>query len=269
MRAERPARGHRGPGREGGQAPGRGEADRRQPGGRGPAHRRGARGRGGADRDLPAPFRPGPGRAEAPARRRCPGPARARRGQHEVVPHPGVLRQRRVARHVRDGRRVADEPGRPLRRPAPLVHGPARRGHRGVHHAGAPDRGGGHRAGDRQVRLGRRRHHPVQHRGLPRLPAAPGDHRHRGHGDGGGRPDRRPRPGRGPRPGGAGRCGRRRGRRRPPTRRRWMWPATPRSSPICSTRSIPGASPRSAARTAATRWRSSSPCTSRPAPAGR
>ena len=37
----------------------------------------------------------------------------------------GVLRQRRVARHVGDGRRVADEPGRPLRRPAPLVHGPA------------------------------------------------------------------------------------------------------------------------------------------------
>ena len=39
---------------------------------------------------------------------------------------PGVLRQRRVARHLGDGRRIADEPGRPLRRPAPLVHGSGR-----------------------------------------------------------------------------------------------------------------------------------------------
>jgi len=117
------------------------------------------------------------------------------------------------------GRRVADEPGRSLRRPAPLVHGPARRGHRGVLHAGAPDRGGGHRAGHRQVRLGCRRHHPVQYRGLPRLPAASGDHRDRGNGDGRGRPDRplrggRPRrcepgaqPGRGRRPFGVRRPG--------------------------------------------------------------
>ena len=57
---------------------------------------------------------------------------------------------------------------------------------------------------DRQVRLGRRGHHPVQHRGLPRLPAAPGDHRDRGHGDGRGRPDRRPCARRGPWPGGTG-----------------------------------------------------------------
>ena len=133
----------------------------------------------GADGDLPAPLRPGPGRAEAPDRRRCAGPPGARRGQHQVVPQPGVLRQRGLARHLGDGRRLADEPGRPLRRPAPLVPRAGRRGHRGLHHPGAPDRGRGHRAGHRQVRLGRRRHDLVEHRRLPRLPAAPGDHRDR------------------------------------------------------------------------------------------
>ena len=43
-------------------------------------------------------FDPGPDRAEAPDRRRGPGAPRARRGQYEVVPDPGVLRQRRMAR---------------------------------------------------------------------------------------------------------------------------------------------------------------------------
>ena len=53
------------------------------------------------------------------------------------------------------------------------------------------------------------------------------------------------------------------------TRPRWTCQLTPRSSPTCSTRSTPGASPRVPARAAATRSRSSSPCTSRPAPAAR
>src|SRR5690242_6845314 len=55
--------------------------------------------------------------------------------------------------------------------------GPGDRGHRGLRHPGARDRGRGHRAGHRQVRLGCGRHDPVQHRRLPRLSAAPGDHR--------------------------------------------------------------------------------------------
>ena len=52
---------------------------------------------------------------------------------------PELERMRRVARHVGDGRWVADEPGRPLRRPAPVVRGSGRRGRRDVLHAGAPD----------------------------------------------------------------------------------------------------------------------------------
>jgi hypothetical protein len=65
------------------------------------------------------------------------------RGQERATPHDHIspasvrgakqvrlLRQRSVARYPRDGRRVADEPGHPLRGPAPLVHGPACRDHR-------------------------------------------------------------------------------------------------------------------------------------------
>jgi len=124
-----------------------------------------------------------------------------------VVPRPGVLRQRAVARHRRDGRRVADEPGRPLRRPAPLVHGTGRRGHRGLLHPDSPDRGRGHLAGDHQVRLRRRRHDLVDNRRLPRLPAAAGDHRDRGHRDDRGRPDGGLRPARRHAPGASGPAG--------------------------------------------------------------
>ena len=52
-----------------------------------------------------------------------------------------------------------------------------------------------------------------------------------------------------------------------PTRPRSRWPATPRRSPTCWPRSRRGAHPPWTARPAATRSRSSAPCTSRPAPA--
>ncbi len=94
VRAQRPARRGRHPGRRGRQAPGRGEAHRRQPGRRRPAHRGRRRGGRGHDRDLPAPVRPRPDRAAPPARRRRARPPAARRGQHQVVPQPGLLRQR-------------------------------------------------------------------------------------------------------------------------------------------------------------------------------
>ena len=47
-----------------------------------------------------------------------------RRRLPEVLPRPGVLRQRRLARNLGAGRRRrADEPGRPPGRPAPVDHG--------------------------------------------------------------------------------------------------------------------------------------------------
>ena len=45
-------------------------------------------------------FDPGLDRAAPPDRRRRPRRAGARRGQHQVVPQPGLLRQRGLARHL-------------------------------------------------------------------------------------------------------------------------------------------------------------------------
>src|ERR1019366_5504988 len=53
------------------------------------------------------------------------------------------------------------------------------------------------------------------------------------------------------------------------TRRPWTSPATPRRSATCSPPSAKGVNPRSAARPAGTRWRSSAPSTSPPARAAR
>ena len=68
---------------------------------------------------------------ETGGRCRAVRPPDPRRRLREVVSQPGLLRQRRVARHLGPRRRRGlDEPGHPQRRSAPLADGPGGRGPR-------------------------------------------------------------------------------------------------------------------------------------------
>ena len=92
---------------------------------------------------------PQPHAAAAQAGHR-PGPLRPHlHGQRQrlLVAAAGLLRQRRLARHLGVRRRRVHEPGQPLRRPARLADRPGGKCH-GLHrHAGAQHRGRGHRRG--------------------------------------------------------------------------------------------------------------------------
>ena len=97
---------------------------------------------------------------QAGHRRRPLRPADARRRLREVVSHAGLLRQRRLARHLGTRRRrSADEPGDPQRRSAHLADGSGRRNHRAHRHAGpradrSRGRGRGHAASSPTGRSG-------------------------------------------------------------------------------------------------------------------
>ena len=83
--------------------------------------------------------------------------------QRLLVAAAGLLRQRRLARHLGVRRRRVHEPGQPLRRPARLAGRPGGKRH-GLHrHAGAQHRGRGHRRGRAEVAQRRdgldQRHH--------------------------------------------------------------------------------------------------------------
>ena len=69
-----------------------------------------------------------------------------------------------LARHLGPGRRLADEPGHPLSRPALLVDGTGRRSDRAVRDAGARHRGRRHHHGHPQVPVRGSRLGGVQHR---------------------------------------------------------------------------------------------------------
>ena len=121
------------------------------------AHRGLRQGRRGPRGDPAPPLRRRRGRAQGRARG---GPLRAAHDggrAHPLVAHSGLLRFRRLARHLPSRRRRrAHEPGHPHHRPAALADGPgeARLGHRRTD--GARGRGGRGR-GRRLDRVRRRR----------------------------------------------------------------------------------------------------------------
>ena len=164
---------------------------RRRPAGRQARHRRETTGdharrgrsdrRGGGGRrhrghgDQPAPVRAG---LQLPARGCRQGSVR-----HDhvglcvdvLVAQPGLLRLRRLARHLGARRwRRADEPGHPQHRPADLAARRAGRGH-GVRRypRARAARGRGHRGRDGAFQRRRAGRHPRHHRGVPRADRRP------------------------------------------------------------------------------------------------
>ena len=110
------------------------EADRDRPARRAPHDRRLRRGRCDVRRAVPAPLlarRPAHPRGD---RRRHARHAVPRPRRRAAAPRRVLLHGRRVARHLGDGRRWRPhDPGRALRRPAPVVHGRLRGGQRDAH----------------------------------------------------------------------------------------------------------------------------------------
>src|SRR5581483_1000738 len=107
---------------------------------------------GDPGRRLAAPLR-GPARGgEEGSRFGGPREAAPRRGVLPLLPGPGILRLRGLAREGRDGRRGHHEPGDPLGRPPAVVRGPRESRAGEGRHPDAPHGGRGPRAGHRHVR---------------------------------------------------------------------------------------------------------------------
>ena len=126
--------------------------------GRRPPDRRLSRQRRQARRHLAAPLRAGNDPHQGGVGGRPLRQAPLRRRLHPVVPDAGLLRQRRLARHLgARRRRLPDEPGRPLHRPVAVGDGAGRARRRPRRHGRPSDRGRGYRAGDPPFRERRAR----------------------------------------------------------------------------------------------------------------